>query len=201
MINKILNPIKNFLSTKTLEQQTKPIQKNPIVVSLSAGPGVGKSVAASRLYAELKMKGVNCELVTEYPKDLTWDQSYFLLGHQLSIFAEQHRRLWRLKNKVDVIISDSSMLLGLAYQEKRDQIYENYVVYEYNKFKHKNYFLIREGNYQSIGRNQTAEEAQEKDFQIKAIMDEYKIEYKLMNRDNIQEIVNEIINELDNKNS
>jgi adenylylsulfate kinase-like enzyme len=40
------------------------------VINLFGGPGTGKSTLAAALFTDLKMKGINAELVTEFAKDL-----------------------------------------------------------------------------------------------------------------------------------
>lgn len=42
---------------------------NTIVVNLFGAPGAGKSTGAAHIFAELKMCGINTELVTEFAKD------------------------------------------------------------------------------------------------------------------------------------
>ena len=51
------------------------MDKKIIVINLLGSPGAGKSTTAARLFYELKMKGVKCELITEYAKD---SESYIL---------------------------------------------------------------------------------------------------------------------------
>lgn len=49
--------------------------KSTIVVNLFAGPGAGKSTGAAYIFAMLKMHGIDCELVTEFAKDKTWEHN------------------------------------------------------------------------------------------------------------------------------
>lgn len=46
-----------------------------IVINLFGEPGAGKSTGAAYVFAMLKMNGVNAELVTEYAKDITWEET------------------------------------------------------------------------------------------------------------------------------
>lgn len=46
-----------------------------IIINLYGSPGSGKSTAAAYIFSKLKMKGVECELVTEVAKDLVWDEN------------------------------------------------------------------------------------------------------------------------------
>jgi adenylate kinase family enzyme len=43
-----------------------------LFVNLFGSPGTGKSTMAASIFAELKWRGVDCEIVTEYAKELTW---------------------------------------------------------------------------------------------------------------------------------
>jgi hypothetical protein len=52
----------------------KPLYPNTLVVNLLGGPCCSKSTMASDLFANLKWKGIDCELTGEYAKDLTWER-------------------------------------------------------------------------------------------------------------------------------
>jgi len=47
----------------------------PLIVDFFAGPGAGKSTTAADVFAKLKWRGVNAELIGEYAKDLTWSEN------------------------------------------------------------------------------------------------------------------------------
>lgn len=94
------------------------------VINLLSGPGAGKSTTAAGLFYQMKLKGINVELITEYAKDMTWEERYNTLSNQLYIFAKQYSRQLRVKNKVDYIVTDSPLLLsffarGRYHQRKR----------------------------------------------------------------------------------
>lgn len=44
-----------------------------LVVNLYGAPCAGKSTAAAYIFSRLKMAGVNCELITEFAKDMVYD--------------------------------------------------------------------------------------------------------------------------------
>ena len=47
--------------------------KRTKIVNLYGGPGTGKSTTAAALFAEMKIRGVNCEYIQEYAKDKAWE--------------------------------------------------------------------------------------------------------------------------------
>jgi len=87
-----------------------------LVINIFGGPGVGKSTLAAEVFAHFKKNKLNIELVTEYAKDLVWEERNNILKDQLYILAKQNRRLERLRNKgIDVVVTDSPLLLGKIY--------------------------------------------------------------------------------------
>ena len=62
------------------------------------------------------MAGVNAELVTEFAKDKVWEESKAVFQNQQYIFGKQYFRLTRLEGKVDVVVTDSPILLSAYYE-------------------------------------------------------------------------------------
>lgn len=135
----------------------------PLVINFFGGPGTGKSTQAAMLFAKLKKKGFKVELVTEYAKDMVWQEGFKVLENQLYIFAKQYHRMWRIKDKVDIIVTDSPLIQNLAYAENMTQTYCNLVIEESNKFDNVNILLQRGKDYKTEGRLQNLEQAIEKD--------------------------------------
>lgn len=90
-----------------------------ILVNLYGAPGTGKSTGAAYIYSKLKLDGINCELVTEYAKDMVWDQNKKAIYNQAYIFGNQYYRISRLENEVDVVITDSPLLLSIIYNKDK----------------------------------------------------------------------------------
>jgi len=177
--------------------------KKPIVVNFFGGPSVGKSTTAARVFSELKMKKYKCELVTEYAKDLVYQKSFDVLENQIYVFAHQHQRMNRLKKEVDVIITDSPLLLSQIYGDKETVKYLSpLILHEINKFDNINILLTRTKEYQKYGRTQTLEEAVEIDTRIREELKKYNLKYHVFEypiNESLNDLV-ELINEKLNKN-
>jgi hypothetical protein len=156
-----------------------------VVVNLFGGPGTGKSTTASGVFYHLKRDNRNVELVQEYAKDLTWEKAESKLEDQLYITAKQNRRMWRLRNKVDVIVTDSPLLLGIHYAapDYFPNYYEKLVWEVYNSYSNINIFLNRKKPYNPVGRNQTEDQAKEIDCMIKAQLDQHNVPYTELDAD------------------
>lgn len=147
--------------------------KKSLIVNIYGMPSAGKSTTAAGVFSELKWLNIDCELATEYAKDKVWEGSHNILGNQFFISANQYHRLWRLNGKVDVIITDSPLILGLAYADKEPQEFKDLIVKYYNSFNNLDIFLQRVKPYHTNGRVQTYEEALEKDKQINELFNKY----------------------------
>ena len=171
--------------------------KETIVNNLIGGPGRGKSTCASGIFYELKKLGVNCELSLEFVKDKVWEESYKVLDDQLYVFGKQYHKLFRLKDKVDVIITDSPLLISIHYNKISSQHFNNLVVEQYHTFNNLMYFINRSEIYQSEGRLQTKEESEMIDRDIKTILETYDIDYtEISCEDAVKYIVDEVKNKL-----
>jgi hypothetical protein len=171
-----------------------------IVVNLFAGPGVGKSTTAARIFAELKMHGVNCEMALEFAKDKVWEESFKTMDDQIYIFGKQFHKIWRLKDKVDVIICDSPLPISIVYDKENSEALHTLIMEQFNKFDNYNVLLTRSGEYQKEGRVQTEEEAKEVDEIVKKVLKDYNIVHRVMPIDGAaMKITERILEELKNK--
>ncbi|WFU52299.1 AAA family ATPase [Bradyrhizobium pachyrhizi] len=131
------------------------------VINLIGGPGAGKSTTAAGVFFLLKLLNVRCELVTEFAKELTYDENWSDLKRQLYVTAEQERRQRRLVGKVDFIVTDSPLLLGVAYvsEERERHAVEQSARSLFDSYNNLNFIIERVKPYQPYGRKQTEEEA------------------------------------------
>lgn len=147
------------------------------IINLYGGPGCGKSTVAAGLFYELKCAGFECELTGEYAKDRTWDGNPEVLNNQPFIFGQQLHRIWRLNNKVEIIICDSPILLSIIYSKENSELFEEFIVEQYSKYNNINFIIDRTVKYDPIGRNQTEDEAIQLDNKLFNIMKKYNITY------------------------
>lgn len=153
---------------------------NPLVVNLFAAPGSGKSTLASGLFYKLKSMDINCELPGEYAKVLAWGERTKTIQDQFYVFGKQHHRVWTLKEKVDVIIADSPILLNLAYATEYPECFKQTVNWAFNQYNNINFLVNRVKTYNPKGRFQTEKESDEKQAEILNLLKEYTVPFTII---------------------
>lgn len=166
-----------------------------LVVNFYAGPGCGKTTAALELTAALKKAGYNVEYVSEYAKELVLEKRFDELQNQQRVTDEQYHRLDRLRGSVDMIVTDSPVLLGLIYGEgKIDAEYSEKIRQYYDSFENFDMLMVRNrsGGYQTEGRLETEQEAIARDVQIETMLKKQNIFFGRYKRDDIEKTVERI---------
>ncbi len=153
------------------------VGKKTKVVNFFAGPGAGKSTTAASVFSMLKLHDINAELVTEIAKDFTWEQRLKTLDNQYYVWAKQQHRLWRVKNEVDVIVTDCPLLLSLVYGEKKPECFYDLVVHDFNEYDNINFFIQRSKPFNPKGRNHNEKESKELDIKIKVVLEYLRVKY------------------------
>lgn len=145
-----------------------------LVCNFFGGPGVGKSSMAAGLFSRLKWKGVNCEIASEYVKGKVWENSLDVLNDQVYILGKQHHAIFRLYDKVDVVITDSPILLSIVYGQGNWGLHFEPLVHNlFRRYRNLNYFLTRNKPYQGAGRIQSYIQAMTLDEKIRETLAEY----------------------------
>jgi ABC-type oligopeptide transport system ATPase subunit len=172
---------------------------NTQIINLFGGPGTGKSTIAALVFGELKKKGYEIELVTEYAKDKVWEESYKTLENQIYVFGKQLHRIWRIKNKVNFIITDSPILLSIIYDKEKNDNLKRLVLDVHNNFNNINILIKRDTIYNPNGRFQNEIEAKLIDKQIMNLLKNNSIDFHEINITNaVEEIINIITKKEDN---
>ena len=156
-----------------------------ILVNLFGSPGTGKSTGAAYIFSQLKMRGINAELVTEFAKDKVWEESKAVFNNQAYIFGKQYFRISRCADKVDVVITDSPLLLSVVYNNDPvlGEDFNNVVRKVMNSYNCKNYFLVRTKAYNPVGRFQTEEESDAIADEILELLNKEQLPYTISTGD------------------
>jgi adenylate kinase family enzyme len=164
-----------------------------MIINLFAGPGSGKSTTCAGLFSKLKLAGINCEMALEYAKELVWENNLETLDDQIYVFAQQLHRINILKDKVDVIITDSPLLLSIIYDKSKNKIFKELVKEQFNNFDNLNYYVRRNSIYNPKGRLETIDEAVDKDVEILELLDDNHISYRSVDKnDAVDRIFNDV---------
>lgn len=148
------------------------------VVNIFGGPGSGKSTVAADLFSVLKRERVNVELVTEYAKDLTWEGRTVALANQPYILGKQFHRMFRVADHVDLIITDSPILLSAVYAMGEWDSLEQMAMDLHCRFENLNVMLVRDpDHYFTVGRRQTYKEALGIDLLIEKFLKAWEAAY------------------------
>ncbi len=176
-----------------------------LIVNLFGSPGTGKSTGAAYIFSQLKIKGYNAELVTEYAKDLTWEENKERLFNQAVVFGEQFQRINRCFDKVDVIVTDSPFLMGILYNH-HPALKSSFAkcvrdVHTYYEKDSVNYFLTRVKPYVEVGRNQTEEQSDKIAHAVVKMLSDtkQKVSYTTGNIEGYDKILSDVIKKLDER--
>lgn len=134
------------------------------IINIFGSPGSGKSTTRAGVFHRLKLAGVNVEEVTEFAKMLTWGKREMDLACQPYVFGKQLRNMEQLMGQVDVIVTDSPLLLSSFYGQKycgsryRSSFYM-FVADQFNAMDGMNILLRRVKPFNPAGRTQNEEES------------------------------------------
>lgn len=176
---------------------------NTIVVNLFGEPSAGKSTAAMDITARLKRQGINAEYVSEFAKDKVYEQNSEVFKHQEYIFGKQSFKMGRVRDKVQVIVVDSPLILSIIYNQNEylGEAFEQVVMDTFNSYNNKNYLLVRNHDYEVSGRFQNENEANEVREQLISELNKLNISYETAtsSEEDCEKIANEIVKEIENE--
>lgn len=131
------------------------------IINLWGGPGTGKSTTAAGLFCLMKNAGESVELAHEFAKEVVYKGDHETLLDQWYVTGHQENRLRRLVGKVDYVINDSPLPLGMVFAKPPfDDLWFQQAVWSlFNTFDNMNVGLVRVKPYQQVGRLETEVEA------------------------------------------
>lgn len=147
-----------------------------LLVNLFAGPGAGKSTLCAGLFANLKMRGVSCEMAREYTKDFAWRG--VPVPPQESVWDAQRNIQDRYMGKVDVVVTDSPTALSAVYANNlaatdyfRWQVIGHHVATR----PRLDVLVTRVKPYVAAGRYQTEDEARDLDARVADVIGDFDL--------------------------
>lgn len=154
-----------------------------IVVNLIGGSGCGKSTLMAQVFAELKKLFIEVEMAPEWIKTKVWEGSYGVMDDQIYVFGKQLHSINRLDGKVDVVICDSPLINSLVYDQTKNEKFAALVLDQFERFDNLNFFIKRSTSYVVKGRVQTEDEAKKIDQQFLKVLQENKIPFEEVDKD------------------
>lgn len=171
-----------------------------IVVNLFGVPSAGKSTGAAYIFSQLKLNGINAELITEFAKDKVWENNTEVFKNQAYLFGKQSYRMSRCKDKVDVIVTDSPLPLSIFYNKDTvlGEDFNKTVMNVFNSYNNLNYLLLRVKPYNPIGRHQTEKESDALKQPMVDLLQDRNIKYTEHNGsiEGYEEIISDILKHL-----
>jgi hypothetical protein len=178
------------------------------VINFFASPSVGKSTIAAGLFYKMKISSMSVELVTETAKDLVWDDIDPGEAGQDYLFGMQNRRIHRLRNKVDYVITDSPILIPVIYRPiDYPRSFDTFALDMFDTYTNINFLLTRDldNHFETKGRVHNKAESLLIQNRIINFLEFHRIKFNKidltndinMNKNNVSEVLN-IIN--DNRN-
>lgn len=160
------------------------------VINLFGGSGIGKSTTAAHLFAEMKYRGLHCELVREYVKTWAWQNKRVGPFDQMYLLGKQSKYESILYGKVDYIITDSLLLLCPIYEryysgkELVGPAALNFIEDAKTKgVEHINFLLTRNKHFDPRGRYETEDQARKVDDVVRAYLTENNIPFTTIDCD------------------
>lgn len=169
--------------------------RSTTIINIFGAPGAGKSTAAAGIYCRLKSRGVACEYVPEFAKELSYANDMETLENQFYVSAIQYHRIFKLLNKVDFIITDSPVLTGIVYDAQHLAGFSTLLDDIQSRHKSINILLWRDesAEYDMSGRHHTLGESDKIHIVIQRMLVLHGVKYKQFNArefDKLYEYIN-----------
>ena len=165
------------------------MERKTLLVNLFGGAGAGKSTLRARLFYEMKIRGICCEEVTEWIKDKVYEENPYVTRDQIYVFAKQRKKIMQIMGKVDVIITDSPLLLSVIYDQEGDALRRNFFLNEIKKIPSMSFFVERGPGFDPVGRFGNREDAVQVDNRIKEALERFGFPCQFVQQENAWETV------------
>lgn len=190
-----------FFDRQFMEKTKQDYKGKTIVVNLIGGPGTGKSIITSDIFSKLKRNFVSADISPEYIKKKIREGSIKAVQSQIYIFGKQQYQLFTMKDEVDVIITDSPLILSSVYDVTNCSLLKALVLDEFGKYDNMIYYINRDKSvpYEQEGRYQDSEGAKKVDESVLGFLSDNDIDFKVVNgigEDTLETIVGDVMRKL-----
>ena len=143
----------------------------------------------------LKQAKIRSEFTGEAAKDFVWDARD--MANQKYIFAKQENRLHRLAGKVDIIVSDSPLLLPFIYAPEYYPVaYFNFVKWCWDQHRNLNFLINPTSGYDGVGRVHSEVESQLIQVKLENLLLELKEPFIIIpDNDNGLDMIMDVVRE------
>lgn len=173
------------------------------VINILGGSGIGKSTTAAHLFAEMKYRGMHCELVREYVKMWAWQDKKVGPYDQMYLLGKQSKYESMLYGKVDYVVTDSPLILCPVYELYHSgkitvgEAALNFIESaKLQGVEHVNFVLKRGKKFDTRGRYDTLEQAIEVDDVVRNYLKDNNIPYVELDcedRQRVEEILRHVV--------
>lgn len=158
---------------------------NPLLINFVGAPSCGKSTISALTFVKLKTSHKSSELVQEYAKQLVWAENYEDLSNQWYVSKKQYEMLRAVYGKVNYLITDSPLILGMHYNRyHKDNVCdvkktEKMILSKMTEFNNVYIFLKRNKTipYEKTGRIHDEQQSMEIEKNLKNLLDELNLQY------------------------
>lgn len=149
--------------------------KKTKIINLIGSPGTGKSLMSVLIFAEMKKRHLQVELVQEYIKRLIWEENTEALQDQFKIAEIQYRSIASINGKIDNIVLDTSLVNNIYYNKPQHTETIKSWLDEFN-----NVFIFIERNenfpFETQGRIHNLTESIQIEKDLKKLIDKLQLE-------------------------
>jgi hypothetical protein len=168
------------------------------VVNIFGGPDAGKTTNMLLVAGWMKRQRVKVEFADEWIKGKVYEGSPYPFTDQIYTFSKQRKKLRERLNekRLQVVITDSPLLLSAVYLQEPDELFEALIRREFGSTNNINIYLERpeEREYDPVGRNQDEAGAKEIDTVIKDYLDQHEIPYfTVVSKENSEDVIYDLI--------
>ena len=170
------------------------------VINLFGAPSCGKSTTMLGLTYQMKMLGLNVENTPEFFKEMIYEDGRTeRFGGQLYILGEQNRRLARLQEKSEFVVTDCPLPL-IGYYTSNDYIagFHNFCNNLNASYDNTNYLIVRKHEFENEKRKHDENESLLIAEQLPQYLDHFGIKYKVM--ESSEDLVDRILVDLVDEN-